>query len=80
MRSLAEIRSEIEALTEQRREVFHALSQGHNDELAAKHGELERQIQELWDEHREARAHIRFGDRDEIIKRARAEERLDRAA
>jgi hypothetical protein len=80
MRNLSEIRSEIEALTEHRREVFHALAQGHDPVLAAEHAELEERIKELWDEHRAARAHTRFGDRDEIIKRARAEDRLDRAA
>jgi hypothetical protein len=31
-------------------------------------------------EHRLARARARFGDRDEIIRRARLEERIDRAA
>ena len=44
------------------------------------HKELEERIANLWDEHRMARAEIRWGDREVIIKRARAEERLDRAA
>ena len=56
------------------------LSQGHDVLLAAEHKELEEQIAKLWDEHRMARAEIRWGDREVIIKRARAEERLDRAA
>ena len=80
MRTLDDIRNEIEALTEQRREVFHALAQGHDPVLAAEHTRLEERIRELWDEHRIARAHTRFGDRDEIIRKARAEDRLDRAA
>jgi len=42
--------------------------------------ELEERIAALWDEHRTLKAHARFGDRDEIIKRARHEERLARAA
>jgi len=37
-------------------------------------------IAALWDEHRMLRAQERFGNRDEIIKRARHEERLARAA
>ena len=74
------IREEIERLTERRAELFHALSHGHDAALAAEHRRLEERIAELWEEHRIARAHRRWGDRDEIIKRARAEERLDRAA
>ena len=47
--------------------------------LATEHKELEERIAELWDEHRAARAELRWGDREVIIKRARAEERLERA-
>ena len=50
------------------------------DAQAAEHQELEEQIAELWDEQRNARAMLRFGDRDVIIQRARQEERLSRAA
>ena len=35
---------------------------------------------ELWAMIRAERARIRFGERDEIVRRARAEERLERAA
>ena len=80
MRTLDEIRTEIEQLTEQRSQSLQKLSQGHDVLLAAEHKELEEQIAKLWDEHRMARAEIRWGDREVIIKRARAEERLDRAA
>jgi hypothetical protein len=44
------------------------------------HAEVEGTIATLWNEYREARVRGRFGDRDVIIKRARLEERLDRAA
>ena len=44
------------------------------------HAEVEEQIARLWDEYRAARVQQRFGDRDVIIKRARLEERLERAA
>ena len=80
MRTLDEIRIEIEKATEQRAELFHQLSGAHDVVLAAEHKRLEERIAELWDEHRAARATIRWGDRELIIKRARAEERLDRAA
>ena len=80
MRSPNEIRQEIERLTEQRAELFHSLGEAHDPVLAAEHGRLEERIAELWTEHRQARASLRFGERDEILQRARAEERLDRAA
>jgi uncharacterized protein YecA (UPF0149 family) len=80
MRTLDEIRTEIEQLTEERSELLHKLSEGHDTLLAIEHKEIEERIAELWDEHRMARAELRWGDRSVIIKRARAEERLDRAA
>jgi hypothetical protein len=75
-----EIRAEIDRATERRAELWHSLSQGHDTELSTELHELEQRIAALWDEHRTLRAHERFGDRDEIIKRARHEERLARAA
>jgi hypothetical protein len=80
MRTLDDIRTEIEELTEQRAELLHSLADGHDAALAAEHQRLEERIAGLWDEHRMARAQRRWGDRDLIIKRARAEERLERAA
>jgi hypothetical protein len=80
MKTVPQIKAEIESATERRAELWHVLSQGHNSEIAAEVKELEEQIQRLWDEERMLRAHLRFGDRDEIIKRARHEERLARAA
>ncbi len=80
MRTLDEIRAEIDRATERRGELWHSLSQGHDAALAAELHELEERIATLWDEHRTLRAYARFGDRDEIIKRARHEERLARAA
>ena len=41
---------------------------------------LDGRLQELWEAHRAERARIRFGEREDIVKRARAEERLERAA
>ena len=80
MTTLTQIRTEIERLTEQRAELFHRLSEAHDPALAAEHKELDERIAQLWEEHRVERARLRFGERDEIIHRARAEERLDRAA
>ena len=80
MRTVDDIRIEIEELTAKRAELLHQLSGGHDAVRAAEHKALEERIAELWDEHRAARATLRWGDRELIIKRARAEERLERAA
>jgi hypothetical protein len=77
---LQDIRTEIERASEERAELLHRLSEGHDAVLAAALRELDDRIAALWDEQREARARARFGDRDEIIRRARLEERIDRAA
>jgi cell division protein FtsB len=80
MRTLNEIKQEIDTLSDRRIEVMRALSQGFDAKLTAEHQELEEQIAHLWEEQRNARAMLRFGDRDVIIQRARQEERLSRAA
>ena len=80
VRSLNDIRAEIEALTERRAQLLHALSEQHDAALTAEHSSIEAEIAKLWEEHRVERARVRFGERDEIIQRARHEERLERAA
>jgi hypothetical protein len=80
MRTLNEIRQDIDALSERRLRVMRELAQGHDVALASEHQKLEDEIALLWEEQRNARAMLRFGDRDEIIQRARQEERLSRAA
>jgi ABC-type phosphate transport system auxiliary subunit len=80
MRTLNEIRQEIDALSERRLRVMRDLAQAFDPTLAAEHATLEEQIAVLWDEQRQARANMRFGDRDVIIQKARQEERLSRAA
>ena len=77
---LQDIRTEIERASEERAGLLQRLSEGHDVVLAAELRELDDRIAALWDEQREARARARFGDRDEIIRRARLEERIDRAA
>ncbi len=80
MRTLAEIKQEIERLSEERAELLQRLSEGHDATLAAEHKRLDERLARLWDEHRATRARIRWGERDSIMRRARAEERLERAA
>jgi hypothetical protein len=80
MRTLTEIKLEIDRLSNRRADVRRALSQGFDAALSMEHRDLEERILELWDEQRHARASVRFGDRNEIIQRARQDERLSRAA
>ena len=78
--TLEQIKAEIEKATERRAELWRELSHGHDPAVVAEVKELEQRIQRLWDDERTLRAQVRFGDRTEIIKRARHEERLARAA
>jgi hypothetical protein len=56
MRTLNEIRDEIDRLSARRGEVMRALSEGFDATLKSEHLELEEQIAELWDEQRQSRA------------------------
>jgi hypothetical protein len=80
MRTIADIHAEIERLSEQRTDLWNQLSRGRSDALVSEIKDIDERLQRLWDEHRAERARIRFGERDEIVRRARAEERLERAA
>ncbi len=78
--TIANIHAEIERLSEQRTELWNLLSRGRTEAVVNEIKEIDVRLQGLWDEHRAERARIRFGERDEIVRRARAEERLERAA
>lgn len=80
MRTPSEIHTDIERASERRAELWHLLSAGRDPAVAAELAEINRRLDALWDEHRASRAEIRFGDRSRIVARARAEERLERAA
>jgi hypothetical protein len=78
--NLDQIHEEIERASERRRELYGLLSAGHDSELAAELKALDVRLEELWQQHRAFRARLRFGDPTTIVKRARLEERLERAA
>ena len=80
VKTLDDFKLEIERATDRRAELLHVLAEGHDPVVAAEHAQVEEEIARLWDEYREARVRGRHGDRDVIIKRARLEERLERAA
>jgi hypothetical protein len=78
--TLNQIHHEIERASDRRLELWHVLSEGHDPAAAAELKALERRLASLWDEQRSEKARLRFGERDTIVKRARVEERLERAA
>ena len=80
MRTIPEIHTEIERLSEVRGELWQALSRERTQTVVDEIKQIDLQLTALWDEHRAERARIRFGERDEIVRRARQEERLERAA
>jgi septation ring formation regulator EzrA len=80
MNTIPQIHAEIERLSEQRTELYTELSRGRSEAIRNEIKEIDERLQRLWDEHRAERARIRFGERDDIVRRARAEDRLDRAA
>ena len=80
MRTIPEIHAEIERLSEVRGELWQQLSYGRQQALVDEIKHIDEQLLTLWDEHRAERARIRFGERDDIVRRARQEERLERAA
>jgi len=78
--TIATIHAEIDEISERRADLWHRLSDGRNPEVVEQIKELDEKLGNLWDEHRAIRARIRFGEPEQIVKRARAEERLERAA
>ena len=78
--TLPEIHAEIERASDRRAELWHALSEGHDPSAAAELKALDEHLAALWDEHRSEKARLRFGERENIVARARVEERLERAA
>lgn len=78
--TLEQIHDEIESASERRTELYRLLSDAHDPATAAELRALDGRLEELWGQHRALRAKLRFGDPEQIVKRARLEERLERAA
>jgi hypothetical protein len=74
------IHAEIDELSERRADLWHELARRRDQGVAQELKDLEARLDDLWHQHRAERARIRFGEREAIVKRARAEERLERAA
>ena len=76
----SQIHTEIEQLSEQRQELWHRLSDGLDLAVQAEIKHLDARLVDLWETLRIEKARLQFGEREEIVRRARAEERLERAA
>jgi DNA-binding transcriptional regulator GbsR (MarR family) len=75
-----QIHDEIERLSEERQELWHQLSEGLDPAVQEEIKALDAELQGLWQALRMEKARLRFGEREDIVRRARAEERLERAA
>ena len=75
-----QLHTQIERLSEERQELWHLLSDGLDPTVKDQIKDLDARLHELWQALRIEKARLRFGEREEIVRRARAEERLERAA
>jgi DNA-binding transcriptional regulator GbsR (MarR family) len=75
-----EIHDTIEQLSEERQELWQRLSDGLDPAVKDEIKDIDARLEELWQALRMEKARLRFGEREEIVRRARAEERLERAA
>ena len=75
-----QIHTQIERISEERQDLWHTLSEGLDPAVKEEIAELDARLQELWQALRMEKARLRFGEREDIVRRARAEERLERAA
>jgi DNA-binding transcriptional regulator GbsR (MarR family) len=75
-----QLHDEIERISEERQELWLQLSDGLDPAVKEEIKALDTRLQELWQALRMEKARLRFGEREDIVRRARAEERLERAA
>jgi len=72
MRLIEQIHEDIERLSEERKELWHKLSAGHDPSVREEIRALDAKLDSLWQEQRVLRAQLRFGDREKIVARRRA--------
>ncbi len=80
MNAIPGMHEQIEQLSERRVDLWNSLSQGRDPAVVEEIKALDAELEDLWQAVRAERARIRFGEREDIVRRARAEERLERAA
>lgn len=80
MNSITHMHDLIDQISERRTELWKSLGAGHDPAVIEEIRRLDTELDELWSGIRAERARIRFGEPQEIVRRARQEERLERAA
>ena len=78
MRTIDEIRTDLDEATEQRSELWEELGHGLDPDKSAEAARLSSLIEDLWTELRAVQAQQRWGPTELIRRRALAEERLER--
>jgi len=78
MKTIQEIRTDLERTTERRADLWEELGRGRDEAKATEAARLSGLINDLWAELRTVKARARWGDPELIQRRARAEERLER--
>jgi hypothetical protein len=78
VRTITNIRNELDRAIARRAELWRDLGEGGDPEKSAEAAKLSDQIDALWAESRALRARTRYGDASLIRARARTEERLER--
>ena len=68
-----QIHDTIEQLSEERQVLWQQLSDGLDPSVKDEIKEIDARLQELWQELRMEKARLRFGEREEIVRRARAD-------
>ena len=78
MRTLTEIKLELDRATARRSELWTKPGHERDGAAAAELARLNRRIPELWEELRIVRTRVRFGSPDLIVRRAEVDKRLER--
>jgi hypothetical protein len=78
MRSVQEIRADLDRAAERRSELWEELGHGLDRDKSVEAAKLSSLIEDLWAELRAVQAQQRWGSSDLIRRRAMAEERLER--
>ena len=67
-----QIHTEIERISEERQELWQRLAEGLDNDVQGQIKDLDDRLQQLWQSLRVEKARLRFGEREEIVRRARA--------
>jgi hypothetical protein len=78
VRSISEIRDELDRASGRRAELWASLARQHAEDSASELASLNARIAELWEELRTTQVRERFGSPEPILQRAERDRRLER--